>query len=116
MICFWSGKAVSANRRLEPGVDRWHLTEEYRAFKDALTWTLKAHFEHFTGPVSVRLFAVLGPKMDSGAIIKPALDALQVAGIVDNDRQVRHICVQREDRKKGETEDRICFFIDEVKA
>jgi len=115
MICFWVGRAVSANRRLEPGGDRWHASEEYKAFKDSLAWTLKAHFEHFTGPVNVRLFVVAGPQMDSDAIIKPALDALEIAGIVDNDRQVRHICVHREDRKKNETEDRIGFYVTEAK-
>jgi hypothetical protein len=36
MICFWSGRAVSANRRLEPGAGLWHASEEYRAFKDSL--------------------------------------------------------------------------------
>jgi Holliday junction resolvase RusA-like endonuclease len=114
MIAFWSGKAVSANRRLEPGADRWHTSDEYRAFKDSLAWTLKAHAECFSGPVSVRLFVVLIAQMDTDAIIKPCLDALQLAGVVDNDRQVRHICVHREDRKKGETEDRIGFYVTEA--
>jgi Holliday junction resolvase RusA-like endonuclease len=52
--------------------------------------------------------------MDSDAIIKPALDALEIAGIVDNDRQVRHICLHRENRKRSETEDRIGFYVTEA--
>jgi Holliday junction resolvase RusA-like endonuclease len=116
MICFWQGNAVSANRRLEPGAGRWHASEEYKAFRDSLAWTLKAHFEHFAGPVSVRLFAVLGLRMDSDAIIKPCLDALELAGVLANDRQVRQLSIYREDRMKGETEDRIGFFISELKG
>jgi Holliday junction resolvase RusA-like endonuclease len=73
------------------------------------------HFEHFAGPVSVRLFAVLGPRIDSDAIIKPCLDALELAGVLTNDRQVRQISVYREDRMKDETEDRIGFFVTETK-
>jgi Holliday junction resolvase RusA-like endonuclease len=114
MICFWSGRAVSTNRRLEPGAGRWHASAEYRAFKESLAWALRSHAERFTGPVSVRLLAVLGPQMDSDAIIKPALDALQLAGVLGNDRQVRQLSVYREDRAKGETEDRIGFFVSEA--
>jgi Holliday junction resolvase RusA-like endonuclease len=115
VIAFWSGHAVSANRRLEPGGGRWHAGEDYKAFRDSLTWALKGHAERFTGPVSVRLFVVLGAQMDSDAIIKPCLDALELAGVVENDRQVRHICVHREDRGKGERDDRIAFFVTEAK-
>ena len=115
MIAFWSGCAVSANRRLEPGGSRWHASEDYKTFRDSMAWTLRAHAERFPGPVSVRLFVVLGAQMDTDVIIKPALDALQLAGVVTNDRQVRHVCVHREDRKKGEKDDRIAFFVSEAK-
>jgi len=115
MIAFWSGHAVSANRRLEPGGGRWHASEEYRAFKDSMAWTLRGHAERFLGPVSVRLFVVLGAQMDTDAIVKPCLDALELAGIVENDNQVRHISVYRENRGKGETDDRVGFFVTEAK-
>jgi Holliday junction resolvase RusA-like endonuclease len=115
MICFWVGRAVSANRRLRAGTDHWHASKEYQAFKEALAWTLRSRLERFAGPVNVRLWAVLGPQMDTDAIIKPALDALQLAGVLENDKQVRHICVHREDRKKGESEDRIGFYVTEAK-
>jgi Holliday junction resolvase RusA-like endonuclease len=114
VICFWTGRAVSENRRLAPGQDRWRAIKDYKAFKDSIAWTCKAHMERFDGPVAVRLLLVLNPKMDAQNVIKPVLDALELAGVIRNDRQVRTFSFYREDRPSGEKDDRIGIIVQEV--
>lgn len=115
MIAFWSGRAVSENRRMIPGKQGRHVSNpEYRAFKESVAWTCKAHGEYFDCPVSVRLHLILNPRMDAQNVVKPVLDALEIAGVIHNDRQVRRFYFDREDRGLGE-EDRITITVTEVK-
>ena len=114
MIAFWTGRAVSENQRLTPGQGRYRVNEEYRAFKEAIAWSCKAHAEQFQGPVSVRLFLLLNPRMDAQNIIKPVLDGLQLAGVYKDDKQVRRFCFCREDRKRGD-KDTIGIIVKELK-
>jgi len=105
MIIFWSGRAVSENRRLAKGRGRWIPNKDYQTFKESIAWTCRqwAEGQSFNGPVSVRLLLALNPRMD----------ALQLAGVIRNDRQVRQFSFYREDRKKGE-DDRIDIFVREI--
>jgi Holliday junction resolvase RusA-like endonuclease len=96
MICFWHGKAISENQRRINGKGRVMARDAYEAFMDSITWVCKANFPKFEGPVSVRLFMVLNRKTDAQAVIKPCLDALELAGVIDNDRQVTHFSYYRE--------------------
>lgn len=112
MICFWHGRAISENRRLAPGQGRFRINEDYRAFRESVAWTVKAHAEAFPGPVSVRLFLELNPRMDAQNVIKPVLDALQDAGVLKDDRQVQRLSFYREDRKGSE--DTIGIIVTEV--
>lgn len=113
MICFWHGRAVSENDRLLPGKGRLIPNKDYKAFKESVAWTCKAHYEHFEGSVSVRLFMELNPRMDAQNVIKPVLDALEIAGIIKNDKQVRTFSFYRGDRKPKE-EDRIGILVQEM--
>lgn len=116
MIASWHGKAVSENRRLLPGAAKGRLISnpDYKAFKESVAWACKLENEHLEGPVSVRLFLELGLRMDAQNVIKPVLDALELAGVIKNDKQVRSFSFHREDRAAKE-EDRIGILVQEMK-
>lgn len=113
MITFWHGRAVSENQRLAPGKGRYRVNEEYQAFKEGIAWVCKGHRAVFEGPVGVRLFLLLNPRMDAQNIIKPVLDGLELAGVIKNDRQVRRLSIYREDRQLKE-EDTIGIIVTEL--
>ncbi len=117
MIVFWSGKAVSENDRLLPGKGRWRSSLAYKGFKESVAWALRA--EHLDKPpiegsVSVRLLMYLNADMDAANVIKPVLDAIELARVVKNDKQIRTFWFHREDTEKGE-DDWIGIMIQEVK-
>jgi len=117
MIAFWLGKAISENDRLLPGKGRFRVNPEYQAFKESVAWVLrKQHLDNppVKGPVCVRLFIELNPGMDAQNILKPVFDALELAGVIKNDRQIRTFSCYREDRTAKE-EDRIGILIQEMK-
>jgi len=92
IVASWTGEAVSGNRRLVPGKGRLIADLRYKSFKTSLAWTLKAaRATPLLGPVFVRLELELPARMDTDAVIKSCLDALQLAGVVENDRQVTEI-------------------------
>ncbi len=113
MIASWHGRAVSENDRLLPGKGRFRINPAYKAFKESVAWTCKLENEHFEGPVSVRLFIELNPRIDAQNVIKPVLDALEIAGIIKNDKQVRSFSFYREDRAPRE-EDKIGISVKEI--
>jgi Holliday junction resolvase RusA-like endonuclease len=115
MICFWHGKAISENQRRINGKGRVMARDAYEAFMDSITWVCKANFPKFEGPVSVRLFMVLNRKTDAQAVIKPCLDALELAGVIDNDRQVTHFSYYRETARANQ-QDSIGIAVTEVRA
>jgi len=102
MIAFWYGRAISENQRIAPGARRFRADEDYQAFKESVAWTCKLHQEYFDGPVSVRLFMELNPRIDAQNVIKPVLDALELAGVIKNDKQVRCFSFYRENTKSKE--------------
>ncbi|GAF67900.1 unnamed protein product, partial [marine sediment metagenome] len=101
------------NDRLIQGRGRFAADPNYKAFKISMAWELSLKMETFTGPVSVRLTLELNKKMDTDSVIKPCLDALEEAGVVKNDKQVRIINVFRKDRT-GDL-DEITFNVREIK-
>ena len=116
IIASWTGKAVSENDRLLPGRGRWRANPAYKAFKDSVAWVLRIEQEDMPSieePVSVRLFLELNPKIDAQNVLKPVLDALQLAGVIKNDKQVRTFSCHCEDRAAGE-EDRIGIIVQEI--
>jgi hypothetical protein len=94
--CEWTGEAVSSNRRLIPGGARrkWRLNPRYAVFEKALTFTLvtariRQRWQITSKAVDVLLEVELPTLMDPEAVQKACLDALQLAGVVVNDRQCR---------------------------
>jgi len=114
MIAFWHGRAISENQRLAPGAGRFRVNEDYQAFKESVAWALRPHAERFQGPVSVRLSIILNPRMDAQNVIKPILDALQLAEVIKDDRQVRQLSFYREDAKAKE-QDSIGIIVNELR-
>lgn len=114
MIAFWHGRAVSENDRLLPGRGRFRINPEYKGFKESVAWTCKMHLEHFEGPVCVRLSMELNPKMDAQNVLKPVFDALQLARVIKNDKQIRFFSCYREDRGPKE-EDSIGITVQDLR-
>ena len=116
IIASWTGKAVSENDRLLPGKGRWRANPAYKAFKEGVAMVLRVEqgsTPPLEGPVCARLFLELNPKMDAQNVLKPVFDALQLAGVIKNDRQIRTFSCYREDRAAGE-EDRIGIIVQEI--
>ena len=113
MIAYWHGRAVSENKRLAPGRGRFRANPDYQAFKESIAWTVRPHAEQMRGPVSVRLLLTLNPRMDAQNVIKPVLDALQLAGVIRDDRQVKALSFYRVN-PPPKKEDSICIMVTEV--
>ncbi len=105
--CVWEGKAVGENTRIE--FSRTHgkgyPNTKYKAFKDGLAWMMRARmrvglFETITGPVSVLI--THRSNFDIDNLTKPILDALEDAGVIENDRNVRRLHVESERKGRGE--------------
>ena len=89
--CKWSGSAVSENLRVQPGNGRWKASGVYGVFLKELVYTLIAErvrqrWRMVFGRTEVRLDITCPGGMDHHNLIKPCLDALQRAGIIENDR------------------------------
>lgn len=90
------------------------VNEKYTEFKDSLTWACNLRFEHFAGPGSIRLIMVLNSRMDAQNVIKPCLDTLELASVIDNDKQVCSFSFYREDAKSKDL-DSVWIIVTEVK-
>ena len=97
----WSGKAVSANRRLAPGKGgRFYRAADYTSFLKSLAVTFQAEASRQRWvttkvPVAVEICAWLPAQMDGEAVQKPVLDALELAGVVVNDRQCSDVRMRK---------------------
>jgi hypothetical protein len=93
--CGWTGRPISENGRVVPGKHggQWRGNSSYGAFVRSMTWELTAarmrqRWSTTGARVSVLLAITCPTGMDHHNLIKPALDALQRAGIIENDRDV----------------------------
>jgi crossover junction endodeoxyribonuclease RusA len=74
-------------------------TPEYAAWRDHTAWFLKSlRLGCLEGPVRVDIDLPANKRRDIDNSIKPILDCIQSAGLVQNDRQVRALWVQETDR------------------
>jgi hypothetical protein len=107
MICFWHGNA---------GADRYmdENGEARAALWNSISRVCKAKLPKYAGPVSVRLFMVLDPRTNAQAMIKPCLAALEQAGVITSDRQVKHFSFYRESARAQE-QDSIGIAVTAVK-
>ena len=99
------GKVVGVNPRF-PWSRRLNR-ELYAEFKKALDWEIKKAMGvcppwpyPISGPVKIRISAVLPAGMSLDDIIIPILDAIQMAGAVSNDFGFTELAVMRIDTAK----------------
>jgi Holliday junction resolvase RusA-like endonuclease len=117
MICAeWTGKAYGVNRRLDTTrYGHVYTRADYKGFKQGLAWSLHEARKHcddklpYHGDVSVHIHMVV--RHDIDACIKPVLDALELADVLSDDKQVRRLLVTM-DKKRGRVPDRIRVTVD----
>ena len=93
----YSGPVCGVNKKHAIVRGRMILTKKYRDFVTALTWVFheKSRGSTIEDPVSVTISMWVHPAMDSDALLKPIFDALQHAGVIANDNQIRRYNVER---------------------
>ena len=110
-IATWEGRAVSVNRARLPARGRLISNPAYKRFVRDMAWLLTADRTAARGSVRVRLDCTLPARMDVDNVIKPCLDAMQLAGVIVNDNQVKHVEAVRVGTGNAA---RITFRIEEV--
>ena len=90
--------SVNGLFRNVPGVGRVKTTK-YRAWQNENLWLLKTlRLPSFDGPVRVDYSLPAKSRMDIDNPLKGLNDLLQASGILANDRQIRQLWVEHEDR------------------
>lgn len=108
----WKGKAVSKNKWHGVRNGRIYQTKEYKAFKESLAYTLRAQkVPQFESP-SVMIAATLPARFDHMNLVDPVCDALELAGVVENDNDLADVHILKPDRHKRGEDSHIVLFID----
>jgi Holliday junction resolvase RusA-like endonuclease len=91
MYLHWTGRAVSDNDRHRLGRGRIVATTEYKAFRDGLALMFRAQAcgRKLQRP-DIRIQVSISAMMDKTNLIKATCDALQIAGVVENDSEFNH--------------------------
>ena len=118
MLVEWEGKAYGTNRRLEKGkYGNIYKNPAYIGFQTGLTWQLvEARVRNgggIKGEVQVRFDFTIDPLRDIDSLIKPALDCLQVAEVIENDRYVMRLLATKQKKGRGKP-DVIRVSIDKI--
>jgi Holliday junction resolvase RusA-like endonuclease len=112
----WEGVVCSDNRRLLPGKGRMIANPKYTAFKNDMALTISLD-NLGKSPIEGRVFVILRchipPRMDVTAIIKAALDAIQLSGAIRDDNQVDALEVWRMGPSEGKVST-IVFEVEEI--
>jgi Holliday junction resolvase RusA-like endonuclease len=100
----YRGPVCGVNRRLDwsPRTGKAYPSRSYATFKRALALTIQRAMGGcppwpfpLDGPQLLLLDLGLPPRMDTDALIKPVLDALQLAGALTDDHQIEQLRVRR---------------------
>jgi Holliday junction resolvase RusA-like endonuclease len=75
-----------------------YLTQEYKDFKNIIL--LKAKRGYIKSPYKIRIEAEIYQDYDN--ILKPIADALQAAGVIDNDKNIVEAHIIKTPVKKGQ--------------
>ena len=102
VVVDWNGHAVGENRRLcySRRTGRAFLNPKYVAFRDDLAWTIKAAAMGRVDHAPRVQILMDAPRLDVDALVKAILDAVQVSGVVENDRAV--VAQSSERARRGE--------------
>jgi len=99
LTCRWTGVPCGVNRKIVKAGQFIVNRSQYTKFKEGLAWTMRqAKTEPlYKGDVALSLYP--HTRHDVDAFVKPALDGLQMSGVIKNDRQVKqlHVAVRPPD-------------------
>lgn len=105
MICVeWKGKAYGVNRWLE--TNRYgtiYKNPGYQGFQEGLTWLMikeRILQGAVKGDVMVRIELTIHVMRDIDSLIKPILDCLETADVIENDRCIKHLIVRKHLKKR----------------
>ena len=114
----WAGKAISVNEWHGKGPTRIYAQSKYKEFIDSLAWTIKAQLPGIQySKVDMIVELCLGAQADHHNFLKPILDAVQKAGVVENDIDIETIILQAPKRhRRGEADEIILRFSRHIKV
>lgn len=117
------GKVVGENERLDVRRGRMYPNRDYQVFKETVAWEIRAAMGYcppwpfpWEGPVGIRIHAVLPRGRDVDNILKPILDAAELAGVVVTDNQFRRFCMEGDKVCRRGEEPRVEFWIEPVQG
>lgn len=91
LLLHWSGKAYTKNKKgsYNSKTGGHYKNHGYQAFQDGmvLMFRSQAKGRTFTHP-DVMVITCLGRSMDHHNLVEPVMDALQMSGVIGNDRDV----------------------------
>lgn len=121
----WTGKVVSVNKRtgarvfVPKGFNKnmpvgavlkrravramVYQSDAYKKFKESIAAVIPP--VKIDGYVDLKITASLWKVADTDNIIKPVQDALQLSGVIENDKFIRDILIKRKYHKKGEEDE-----------
>ena len=112
MICVvWNGWAVSVNDWHVIRNGRIHASKEYESFISSIAWAIKAECQQPLGHVNLLIASSLNRSFDHHNLSKPICDALERAGVVENDRNIGIVTLWPPERHKRGCIDEIRIFI-----
>ena len=107
----WSGKAVTKNnkhtvRKGRDGKRYIMLTRRYREFVEELAYTFRSQCRSRFAEMDVSIAVSVSRRTDHHNLIEPICDALETAGIIDDDRHIGEMVVSKPERhKRGEPDE-----------
>lgn len=110
-ILTWTGKAVNVNKWHVVRKGRIYPSREYEEFIDSLSWTFKAGCQEKFSKMGIKIKSKIGKTADHQNLLKPICDALERAGIIDNDRSIGKILLLEPTRHKRGQPDEITVEI-----
>ena len=125
-ILYWQGRSVSVNkwtavRVISKGgkhIAMVYKTTAYKKFIESLANAMLSN-DIKTVPseayIDIRIEMCLWKMRDSDSVIKPILDAIELAKIVKNDRQIKDIVIRRSYHKRDEP-DTIRIAVDAIQT
>jgi Holliday junction resolvase RusA-like endonuclease len=118
IIVHWQGKAVNKNRRYRiakvKGKYRLVKTDAYKNWTQDIGWAIKAQtLKRYKTLQSVMISATLDSASDHHNLVDVILDALEVCGLIVNDRDVGAVVSMPCSRHKRGESDEIWLFIQE---
>jgi len=122
----WKGRACSKNRWLQTRAYRdkttgkqkamMYSTTEYKRFLEALTWQFRADMKPIAGKFDIAVKMRVHHMTDDHNFLMPVFDALEKAGIIENDRKAELKIIYPPDRHGNGEDDIIQVWLREAVA